>query len=368
MWAVDETGSSGGVIPYIQIDGPATGTTSTSMSILTTRRRTRSPTRPWPRPTGLSEGKFSETYCRPSWLNPVDFAKVAAGSEIMAVCRELEDIGGLTEFLKFLGAREANLTDLSAGLVNNAPSLVGAAEVVAHVTSRHATRQLDIDSVDRRWRIWPVDGTPRPLEAATKTKSALESDFVDLVAEKTGGAGQLKRLLGDLMNPATATRMLPPEPGPTEASSIIGLGRPPMTENASQQLPNRMLSLKRWRSAEQQVCELLVAGGCNVKDVSRQNIGYDIEGVEPTGKELCVEVKLIDYPGQPFTLTSNEEAVARLKGAAYVIALVRQTDTHLEVAFIRDPVSHLRLVRQCRQWVWECNEYSFCPARYVLEQ
>jgi len=141
-----------------------------------------------------------------------------------------------------------------------------------------------------------------------------------------------------------------------------------MSGNATQQLPNRMLSLKRWRSAEQQVLELLLAGGCNVKDVSRQNIGYDIEGIEPTGKEVCVEVKLIDYPGQPFTLTSNEEAVARLKGNAYVIALVRQTDTHLEVAFIRDPVSHLRLVRQCKQWVWECNDYTFSPERYGLEQ
>jgi hypothetical protein len=162
--------------------------------------------------------------------------------------------------------------------------------------------------------------------------------------------------------------MLPPEPPSAEAPSTIGTGLSPMSGNATQQLPNRMLSLKRWRSAEQQVLELLLAGGCNVKDVSRQNIGYDIEGIEPTGKEVCVEVKLIDYPGQPFTLTSNEEAVARLKGNAYVIALVRQTDTHLEVAFIRDPVSHLRLVRQCKQWVWECNDYTFSPERYGLEQ
>lgn len=316
----------------------------------------------------ISEGKFSKNYCRPSWLNPVDFEKVASESKIDAVRRELEDIDGLTEFLKFLGAREAALTDLSGGLENTAPSLVGAAEVVAHVTSRHTTRQLDTGAVDRRWKIWPVGGTPKPLDEATKAKSALESDFVDLVAEKTGGAGQLKRLLDDLTNPATASRMLPPEPPSTEVSSSIGTGRSPMFGNATQQLPNRMLSLKRWRSAEQQVLELLLAGGCNVKDVSRQNIGYDIEGIEPTGKEVCVEVKLIDYPGQPFTLTSNEEAVARLKGNAYVIALVRQTDTHLEVAFIRDPVSHLRLVRQCKQWVWECNDYTFSPERYGLEQ
>jgi hypothetical protein len=135
----------------------------------------------------ISEGKFSRNYCRPSWLNPVDFEKGAAESKIKAVRRELENIDGLTEFLKLLGAREATLTDLSAGLENTAPSLVGAAEVVAHVTSRHTTRQLDTGAVDQRWKIWPVGGTPKPLDEATKAKSALESDFVDLVAEKTGG-------------------------------------------------------------------------------------------------------------------------------------------------------------------------------------
>jgi len=316
----------------------------------------------------ISEGKFSKIYCRPTWLNPIDFEKLAGQSKISSVRRELEDIEGFTAFLKYLGAKEAVLNDLSAGLENTAPSLVGAAEVVAHITTRHTTRQMESSAVDQRWKIWPVGGITKKLDGAPKSKSILESDFVDLVAEKTGGAGQLERLMTDLTSPAIASCMLPPDTTSKELSSGIGIGQPPMSGNATQQSPTRTLSLKRWRSAEQQILELLLARGCNVKDVSRQNIGYDIEGVEPTGTEMCVEVKLIDYPAQPFTLTSNEEAVARLKGNAYIIALVRQTDTHLEVAFIRDPVAHLRLVRQCRQWVWECSDYSFTPERYGLEQ
>ncbi|MBI4474973.1 MAG: DUF3883 domain-containing protein, partial [Acidobacteria bacterium] len=313
----------------------------------------------------ISEGKFAKLYCRPPWLNAVDFDAVAKDSRIHPVRRELENIGGLIEFLKFLGAHEATLSDLSIGLKSTPPSLVGAAEVVAHVTNRHATKQLDTCAIDQGWKIWPVGGVAKPLNEATQAKSTLASDFVDLVAEKTGGGGQLKRLLDSLTNPATAVKLLPPEPQP--ATNVAG-GHSPISGNAPQQLPNRILSLKRWRSAEQQVLELLQAGGCNVKDVSRQNVGYDIEGTEPAGKEICVEVKLIDYPGQPFTLTSNEEAVARLKGVAYMIALVRQTDTHLEVAFIRDPVTQIRLVRQCKQWVWECNDYTFSPERYAFEQ
>ena len=314
----------------------------------------------------VAEGSFEKVYCRPSWLNPVDFENIAGKSQINALPRELDDIEGLAGFLKYLGAREANIDDLSVGLESGAPSLVGAAEVAAHLTSRHTTKQLEADAVNKRWQIWPVCGTPKPFNEAKEANRPLESDFVDLVAEKAGGVGQLKRLLIDMTNSATAAKMLPSEPPPIEAGPAVD--QPPISVESTHGLSNPALNLKRWRSAEQQVLELLLAGGCNAKDVSRQNIGYDIEGTEATGKEVCVEVKLIDYPGQPFTLTSNEEAVARLKGNAYMIALVRQTDAHLEIAFIRDPVTSLQFVRQCRQWVWECSEYTFNPERYGFEK
>ena len=113
--------------------------------------------------------------------------------------------------------------------------------------------------------------------------------------------------------------------------------------------------------------EVLEAQGWEVQDVSRQNVGYDIEGRPPGGEVTFVEVKSIDYPGQPFTLTSNEEAVAREKGEAYRIAVVRQSGDYLEIAFIVDPISKLKLTRQCRQWVWECAAYGFAPERFSLE-
>lgn len=99
---------------------------------------------------------------------------------------------------------------------------------------------------------------------------------------------------------------------------------------------NSQISLKKWRDAEQQVLSLLTARKWKVDDVSRQNIDYDIEGLTEKGEETFIEVKAIDYPGQPFTLTSNEEVVARQKGKGYQLALVRQTNDYLEVAFIED--------------------------------
>lgn len=47
------------------------------------------------------------------------------------------------------------------------------------------------------------------------------------------------------------------------------------------------------------------------------------------------------YPGQSFTLASNEEATARQEGSACRLAIVRQAGANLEVAFVRDPANQL---------------------------
>lgn len=127
------------------------------------------------------------------------------------------------------------------------------------------------------------------------------------------------------------------------------------------------LSLKRWRAAEQRVLPFLQAKGWKVEDVSAQKLGYDIEGQTPKREDVFIEVKSIDYPGQIFTFTDREVAVARQKGSAYLLAIVRQADHHLEVALIRDPANVLKLTRQCRAWVWECAAYKFAPERYPIE-
>jgi hypothetical protein len=136
--------------------------------------------------------------------------------------------------------------------------------------------------------------------------------------------------------------------------------------SSAKALPRRP-SLRRWRSAEQQVLSLLQGQGWDANDVSRQNVGYDIEVRTPEGQQFFVEVKSIRNPNEPFILTSNEEAVARIKGDAYQLALVRDAGAALEVAFIQNPVSRLDLTRQCRQWVWECSSYEFDPQRFLLE-
>ena len=307
-----------------------------------------------------SKGRFENLRYRPTWLNAKDFETLSETQNLRIVPRNFDDVAGLSVFLKFLGAKEAIFDDLSPSLRTSTVTASGAAELVANLSQRYATKQIDIRNVKHDWKLWPVGGEMLSFTQAKAKVGPLDRDFRDLVREKSGIGSEARRLIEAISDKTTAGLLLP---------DIATVGNEQQFEKSNAQATNIIqgLSLKRWRSAEQQVLNLLAAQGWVVEDVSRQNIGYDIEGRTPEGENAFIEVKSIDYPNQAITLTSNEEAVARQKGERYQLAIVHQSEVCLEVAFIRNPIQHLKLTRQCRQWVWECGDYPFNAQRFSLE-
>ncbi|MBU6401189.1 MAG: DUF3883 domain-containing protein [Verrucomicrobia bacterium] len=290
-------------------------------------------------------GKFEDVFCRPTWLNAADFDKLAKASGVKSIPRKFDSVEGLPGLLKFLGGKEATFENIAPALKGTAPSVTGAAEIAAHLTTLFSTRQVEPQSINPAWKLWSVGKRVVSLDEVKQERTSFDDGFVEAAVEKVGSPTELRRFITALTDKVTAAKLIPggdaadaPGSGGTQAPKL-----------------NPQISLKRWRSAEQQVLSVLTALSWKVEDVSRQNIGYDIEGRTPEGKDAFVEVKAIEYPGQAFTLTSNEEAVARQKGNAYRLALVRQTGEYLEVAFIEDPVHNVKLTRQCRLWLWECQ-------------
>lgn len=306
----------------------------------------------------VAKGLFENVYCRPPWINALDFETVAGTLNIRMIPRKFEGIEGLASFLKFLGAKEAVFRNIEPALRHITPSSTGAAEIVAHLATLHATGQIEKSALDSGWRVWQVGDKIISLNEAKKEAKPLATEFMNKVAERAASSVELQRLVTAFSDVSTAMLLLPNQESPESSAQTAKLDSNSKVQH---------LSLKRWRGAEQQVLSLLTAWGWKVEDVSRQNIGYDIEGQTPDGEDAFVEVKVIDHPGQPFILTSNEEAVARQKGNAYRLAIVCQTNDLLEVTFIMDPVNKLKLTRQCRQWVWECANYDYKPQRIALE-
>lgn len=310
---------------------------------------------------------FENLRCRPEWLNAEDFQKLATQSDLWSVDRKLGATKGLTSFLRFLGAREATFEELSLSLVSVSPSTVGCAEIAAYLTGRYSTKQLELSAISENWRIWPIDDSFYSLEEAEKSAMPLRQEFIDMVGERITSPSDFRRFLGHLVAPSIASLLLPgTEAGKAEPLDE-GTVASPETQLTSGSTEDKYPSLKKWRSGEQQVLSLLSDRGYILSDVSRQNLGYDLEGMAPEGTPVFIEVKTIDYPGQPFTLTNNEVAVAGEKTEMYFLAIVRQSSEALEVAMIQDPANRLAMTRKCRQWMWECSSYNFEPEAYSLE-
>jgi len=122
----------------------------------------------------------------------------------------------------------------------------------------------------------------------------------------------------------------------------------------------------RWRAVELMVMDALNASGFRLRDVSKSNLGYDLEGTDHENNIAYVEVKSITYGGEKFRLTNNEVALARELNGKYLLALALTSKNGVSIEIIRSPLNHLNVTRQCVQWVWEVDTYEFNPIFYAF--
>lgn len=123
-------------------------------------------------------------------------------------------------------------------------------------------------------------------------------------------------------------------------------------------LNRRKKVVPRWRTAEQLCAEIEKGKGNIVKDVSEQNIGYDIVSISPSGKMSYIEVKSLKVPGEPFVMTNNEYTTAHQYGKDYFLCLVTQTDPPA-VLYIEDPLNaEAHIEKRVRMWEWVYSDYS----------
>lgn len=309
--------------------------------------------------------KLDRFVLRPLWLNSIDFELLAKLSGLEPMPQSVEGVDGASALMRYLGAKDVGVNDMSRSFVSQNISQGGCSEIVSELVRLADTKQINVSDIDVSWPIWVSGNKKLSIAQIDESELVLDEAFIDMVVEKTAGAGGVSRLVSALTNLSAASKIIPTVRKETASlDSVLQKNSEWSVDSVFDQVTS--LSLKKWRGAEEQVKHIFMAQGWIANDVSRQNLGYDIECVDKDGKKIFVEVKLIASPSQPFTLTSNEEAVARQKGDSYYLAIVQQLGDFLDVCFIPNPVDKLELVRSCRQWVWECSQYPFAPVRFEL--
>ena len=317
----------------------------------------------------------------PAWLNTTDAHKLESSFGLPVISLAGANASPQVNFLRYIGVQPLSAATILKAVETTPISLNGCAEIVAFCTRNQAAADIKLPDL-ASLPLWQGAGQSKPakLPDLVSAQTPLAPEFLEALTRAGVSEADLQRvirisldstavsvLLPDIALALTSLTAPPPDvlpvdrmPNPIE-SAFDPLLSPAVT-NGQISLPRPAIitsqSLPAWRGAEQYVAQALESYGYSTEDRSRQNLGYDLYAAKTSGK-FYVEVKMLDYAGQPFTLTSNEEAVARECGDAYVLALVLRDKDGTHLQFVRNPASCLRFVRQCRQWVWECSEYEF---------
>ncbi len=95
-----------------------------------------------------------------------------------------------------------------------------------------------------------------------------------------------------------------------------------------------------------------------VKDVSSQNLGYDLELILKNGEHQFVEVKSVESLGESISITNNEYSTANQYQNDFILAIACQDDSGIEVCLINNPINTLALTKRVVRWEWVCSQYA----------
>ncbi|PSR43286.1 DUF3883 domain-containing protein [Rhodococcus sp. AD45-ID] len=325
----------------------------------------------------------SRLHLAPIWLNDNDAAAVSIAPEgRRMIAQSAADVSAAVKIAKFAGVKTASTQELLASAACGSMTSTGCAELISHVIKSLVPIGVSVEELISS-NVWFADDGPHELIEIVASGSTISAHFLESLKSCGTDVISIQRRVGRYMEKEGLAKALGTS---IAADNFVTSGNPEYaTPNvmASDPLGDslqhfRNVSIARgsriattrnasaWRSAELCVLGLLTDLGYEAEDHSRQNLGYDLLATYDS-KQYFVEVKSINYAGQPFSLTPNEDSFARDSPDRYILALVlRATDTTF-VQFLRNPRTQLEFTKQCRQWSWECSQYEF-EADYELTE
>ena len=323
--------------------------------------------------------ELSNIKLAPSWFNAEDFAKIMAASNLQYIAPECSEVFGLSDFLKYLGNKPEEVRTLISKVNQAEISVLGNAQIVA-AGIKETLMGRNLPSLSTTELVMS-NGELCSFKVINGNEGEIDESYLRLLADNGVSENDISLFLKKIgMSKINEVQFSDEDDeddfygknddgndyeaeesnNPTSVSQWFN-----DADTSSKQVVNND-SIQKWRSAEENTLAALNANGFKLKDVSKQNLGFDLEGSDPNGKNIYIEVKSIDYVGQKFRMTNNEFAAAQYKPSNYYLALVYQNKDSFEISLIKDPVNRLNVTRQVVQWVWECSEYDYRPMKFKL--
>lgn len=317
---------------------------------------------------------------RPDWLNYDDYELLCEKWRPYLTRALVTTYPELPEFLAMVGVPALSLAEILGVVSERHLSTVGYAQVVTRLLKQQRY-DLTAERVAafKRLRVFPVARDRVAAAPEVAGTSELMPHFWQWLVDnnETADLRLLMRKLGVPIDrdaegalSTTKERALHPNSEVGEAGGTSGLALTPSTNAAGRRVMpeptapeshafRQAPTLKQWRTAEENALEYLrcLRGVASVTDLSRANLGYDLEVRTDAGSRLYVEVKSVSSIGEPIRLTNNEYTSAHQHGMSYAVAVVLN-GTPFQLMLVRDPLRHLELHKQCERWSWLCDDYA----------
>jgi len=320
-----------------------------------------------------SGATFSKMKLSPSWLNAADFHKIMSLAGVRSMSSKCADVQNIDSILKYLGAKTDDVNTIFSLLNPKDISLNGCAQIAVNAM-KQVLMNHKIGALTKA-AIFACESELRSLQEINDSNGEIDESFLQLMIDngisfndiglcikKIGINNLYEQQFSEEVPSNDDDDFDDDEEGiPSEVRDWFN------GSSTSHSSSPSASSVQKWRSAEENTLAVLNENGFNLKDVSKQNVGYDLTGTDPNGKEIFIEVKSIDYAGQRFRMTNNEFAAAQYNQDKYYIAIVHQSLDSLGIGLIKNPIKNLNLTRQCIQWVWECVGYEYNPMKFKLK-
>ena len=312
---------------------------------------------------------FKDSLICPNWFNFKDYSRLSDKNSVKQINSKCFDLDVFLSFVKYLGVKEDNLYSFKQNINDTPITMLGCVQIAVQIFKDIISKINHYDESISQLKVLMVSNERKSLDQIKAEKAIIDQPFISSLVENGLTEFDIKQVLNKFL-PADNIEVLFNDS--SKRNELYQKNTEQKTENRwfnkthTISFPAAKANVQRWRSAEENTIIVLNSNGFNLTDVSKQNIGYDIEGIDPDGNEIQIEVKSITMIGQKFKLTNNEISVAQEKREAYFIAIVRQLDDFIEIALISDPVKNLVFNRQCVQWIWECSNYNYNPTRFEI--
>ncbi len=311
---------------------------------------------------------FNNLRLCPNWLNASDYSNLMQNHGKFTINSKYFSIDGFVSLAKYLGAKEDNLLEMLKVLDTNLLTSMGCVQFVVQIFKGIISGTLKADKIILDHKLL-ISNEQRYSLADLKDKELkVDENFISLMIENGLTEFEIKTVFKQFISKKYSDNSFPSKDQETinTFTKSINTFNEFFPNNINEMIYPAKGSVSRWRSAEEITLEILNQNGFKLEDVSKQNIGYDLSGITPNGSSVQIEVKSINYPGQPFRITNNEIAIAQDKQDSYFIAIVRILTDSIEIALVSNPVNNLKLNRQCVQWIWECADYEYKPVKFKI--